>query len=339
MRIGFDTSVLARPCPRGVARVARGLVAALERRGRLEIVRLTPAPCERVSLWRQFALPRRATELELRGIHSPVSAFPIFGRGARVATIHEIPWARGVSENSDARHKLWARVGPLRADAILTPSATTAALVRDESALAAQRVHIAPWGVDASFSPAVTPSDEGILARHGLSNRDFVLASGATRPKKHPAAGMAALQRTRTDMLLVATGAITEHILRELARFPSIASRVRLLGEVDDATLSVLNRHAQAVLVLSDSEGFGLPVVEAQASGTPVITARGTAQSEIAGAAGLQVDPTDAAEVAHAIDESMTRRVQLAADGYANAARFTWDACAERVEHVWRSLA
>src|SRR3954462_15152337 len=114
MRIGFDVSPLCRPHPPGVVRATRGLVEALERRRRIEVVRLGPPPRERIGSWRQRDLARAVSRLGLDGIHSPVSAFPVFSPGSRVQTIHETPWTRGAEENADARHRLWASVGPLR---------------------------------------------------------------------------------------------------------------------------------------------------------------------------------------------------------------------------------
>lgn len=339
MRIGFDTSVLVRPCPHGVVRATRGLVEALERRRRLEIVRLAPAPGEKVSTWRQRALPRAVRALGLHGIHSPVSAFPIFGRGARVATIHEIPWARGVEENADWKHRLWARVGPLRADAIVTPSRTTASFVRAESPLAAERVHVIPWGVDASFTAERGAADARVLQRHGLADVAFVLLAGATREKKNAWIALQSLQFLERDVVLAITGPIDAHIVSELALHMEFAGRVRLLGDVDDATLLVLTRHAIASALLSDSEGFGFPVVEAQASGTPILVPLASAQAEIAGAAAVHVAPRDPAAFAEGVLRARSERASLVRAGHANAVRYTWNSCAERLETLWESLA
>lgn len=337
MRIGFDVSPLCRPHPPGVVRATRGLVDALERRGRIEVVRLGPPARARIGTWRQRDLARAVHELGLTGIHSPVSAFPVFSAGARVQTIHELPWTRGEEENADARHRLWASVGPLRADAVVCPSAATAEAVRAGSPLAAHKVHACAWGVDGAFGPDDGGDDEALLRRIGVGRRAFVLAPGAVRAKKNLGAVLRGVAHARADLDVVVTGPLTAYSIATAARFP--ATSVRMVGEVDDRTLAALVRSAEAVLVLSTSEGFALPVVEAQACGTPVIVSRGSTQAQTGGAAALQVDPDDVEEVVGALERARTHRARISADGIEHAQRFTWDRCADQIERVWESIA
>jgi glycosyltransferase involved in cell wall biosynthesis len=337
MRIGFDVSPLCRPHPPGVVRATRGLVEALERRGRIEVVRLGPPPRARIATWRQRALARDVRKLDLGGIHSPVSAFPILARGARVQTIHETPWIRGADENADARHRLWASVGPLCADAILCPSAATAEAVRDISPLAARKVHACAWGVDAVFKPTAEPDEDALLARIGVGRRPFVLAPGAVRAKKNLAAVLRGVQHAREDLDVLVTGPLTAHLLATVAEFPRVS--VLMVGEVADRTLAALVRKAEAVLVLSTSEGFALPVVEAQACGAPVLVSSGSTQAETGGDAALHVDPDEVDDLVAALERAHAQRARFASAGIEHAARFTWDRCADQVERIWESIA
>ncbi len=337
MRIGFDVSPLLRPHPPGVVRATRGLVEALERRGNVAVVRLGPPPRARIGPWRQRDLASEVRKQGLRGIHSPVSAFPLLPGGLRVQTIHETPWVRDETENADARHRLWASVGPLRAHATLCPSLATATSVRATSPLAAHKVHDCAWGVDAVFTSQPGADDDVLLARLGLGERAFVLAPGAVRAKKNLAAILRGVQHARTDLDVVVTGPLTAYMLATVARFREI--RVHMVGEVDDVTLAALTRRAIAVAVLSTSEGFALPVVEAQACGTPVIVSIGSTQAETAGSAALHVDPDDEYEVVAALDRAHAQRTRFAAAGIEHAAHFTWDRCADQVERIWRSIA
>jgi len=98
-------------------------------------------------------------------------------------------------------------------------------------------------------------------------------------------------------------------------------------------------RGARCVVYASLYEGFGLPVLEAMASGTPVVTSRGGATEEIAGGAAVLVDPLDPESIAAGIAGALERRAQLVPLGLERARGFTWVAAADAVETLWRELA
>jgi hypothetical protein len=97
-------------------------------------------------------LPRAVVRLELAGLHSFTSSFPLRGRGARVQTVHELPWRHGVAENADWRHRFWASVGTWRAQRVLCPSAHVARDLARSPFVARAKVRVVPWGVAARFS-------------------------------------------------------------------------------------------------------------------------------------------------------------------------------------------
>lgn len=342
MRVGFDVSPLVRPHPRGVARATAGLVDELERRGKLEVVRLEPAPGEGLRRWRQGRLPELARELGLDGLHSPVSAFPWRGPGPRVQTIHELPWRHGVAENAGWRHRLWARVGPWRADRVLVP---TEHVARDLGR--SSKVTVCPWGVGAPFADEPPPGvvDEVVPGRYRLGEDALGLCLGAVRAKKNLAAVLRALAALRAKdgprVTLVVTGPDTPDLRRDLglASKLGLARWVSTPGEVPDEDLPSLLRLAAFVVCLSRSEGFGFPVLEALACGTPAIVARGGAPAEVAGAAGLAVDPDDPDAVADAMVRAIDERDELTWTAVDRAAELPWSRTAETVERVWEELA
>jgi glycosyltransferase involved in cell wall biosynthesis len=342
VKVGFDVTPLVRPTPRGVVRVTWGLVEALERRSNLEVVRLAPPDGANLNAWRRGAIPRQVREHGLDGVHSMFSAFAVRAPCRRVQTIHELPWLAGVKENAGIVHRAWARIGPAFADAVVCPTEHVAARARRYAWLGGAKVRAIPWGVDPAFAPLPPPGavDEVLLDRHRLGEIPFALCLGATRAKKDLAAALRGLAELERELRLVVTGAETADLRRDLglAARLGIAGRVLVLGEVDEADLPGLVRLATAVCVLSRSEGFGLPALEALASGTPAIVARGSAQAEVAGGAGFAVDPGDPAAVAAALARALDERGALRFELPARAARFTWDACAEAVEELWASL-
>ena len=106
-----------------------------------------------------------------------------------------------------------------------------------------------------------------------------------------------------------------------------------------DDELARLYRGARCLVYPSLYEGFGIPVLEAMACGTPVVTSRGGATEEVAGGAAVLVDPLDPVAIAAGIAEAERRRDELVARGLERARAFTWERTADAVEALWRELA
>jgi glycosyltransferase involved in cell wall biosynthesis len=116
-----------------------------------------------------------------------------------------------------------------------------------------------------------------------------------------------------------------------------IRSRIDFVGAVPEAKLPSLYRGAEALIFPSLYEGFGLPVLEAMACGTPVVTANATAMPEVAGDAALLVDPNSVEQIARAMEQIVsdtTLRQQLRHKGLRRAAEFSWPSTAARVREL-----
>jgi glycosyltransferase involved in cell wall biosynthesis len=111
------------------------------------------------------------------------------------------------------------------------------------------------------------------------------------------------------------------------------------LGRVPDERLAALYRGARCLVYASLYEGFGLPVVEAMACGTPVVTSAGGATEEVAGGAAVLVDPRDPAAIAAGIIEAAARNVELRRLGLERAQAFSWAAAARATADVYRRAA
>jgi len=344
MRIGFDTSALVRPHPPGIVRLVSAAIEALERTPGITAVPLCPAPNENLRVWRQLRLPHLVRERELLGLHSFVSAFALLGPGKRVQTLHELPWLQGVRENAGLAHRFWAGPASRRADRVVCGSAWVARqLARPD------RVRVCAWGVDAARFGA-RPASEALERARALlglevdESRPLLLAIGAVRAKKNLAAllhGLHELRRRGAPALTLAvSGAIGSQAQadRRLARELGLEADVRWVGAVDDASLIALLHLAQGVSVLSRSEGFGLPVLEAFAAGTCVLVPKHSAQSEVAAGLGIEVDASDPASVADGI-ELAVRDGSRAGARRALAAERSWSRCAARIAEIWRECA
>jgi glycosyltransferase involved in cell wall biosynthesis len=155
-----------------------------------------------------------------------------------------------------------------------------------------------------------------VRARYGLPD-EFVLFVGTIEPRKNLTALAAAA--LRLDRPVVAAGAAG------WGDEAAPAGEVRFLGFVPPADLPALYSLAAVFAYPSLAEGFGLPVAEAMAYGTPVVTSMGTSTEEVAAGAAVLVDPTDVASIAAGIDEAFARAAELSRLGLARAADLSWD--------------
>ncbi|MEX1025355.1 MAG: glycosyltransferase [Planctomycetota bacterium] len=343
MRIGFDASPLVGGFSAGVARVAACSLERLEARAVLDVVRLVPAAGEPPARFRR-RLPALVREHRLDGVHTFASASPRGLGVPLVVTLHELPWRHGVAEHAGWRHRIAALLAANRAARIVVP---TEFVARDLGRRARSRARVVPWGFGPPFAVEPPPGvvDEAVLERFRLGAEPFLLAPGATREKKRldlVLAGMERLHR-RGDLRLglVVTGRETADLRRSLGQASTAGLNrwISTLGEVTDDELAALMRLAACVPVLSASEGFALPVLEALASGTPVVVPPASAQAEVAGAAGTVVDPRDADALADAFGEAVATRGRRRYALAESVAGRTWDRTAEALEALWRELA
>lgn len=171
-----------------------------------------------------------------------------------------------------------------------------------------------------------------------LSPQGYFLMVGSVEPRKNVATALSAFRQSGLTLPLVVAGPDgwrAEPILADIAATPQ-AIRLRY---VDRATLLGLIGNARALVFPSLAEGFGLPVIEAMALGTPVLTSNEGALAEIAGGAALSVDPTDSVAIAAALctlaaDDSLC--ATLSRNGRVRAAVFSQDRFVARLRHVYR---
>lgn len=329
-RTGDETYVLN--LLRGLARSPlAGSVAAVTRHPELvpegvEAVHLAASSSELRMLW---SLPRL-----LRARRPPLAHFqyviPPGWRGRSVVTIHDLSFERRGDLMQPADRLLMRTLVPRsarRACRVLTGSEFTKADLIDCYGLPAEKVVVTPYGVDPAFTP------EG--PRHG--GRPYLLFVGALQPRKNPVLMVEAFARLGGDLRLLMVGP-DKHgggKVRAAVERLGLGSRVEFLGHVDQPTLAALYRGAECFVFPSSYEGFGLPVLEAMASGTPVVASDVTSLPEIAGGAAVLVPLGDPQALAAAISTAMADRIRLRGAGLAQAARFTWSALSERTREVY----
>lgn len=201
-------------------------------------------------------------------------------------------------------------------------------------------------GIDhEQFQPTDDPSElEKLRRRLGLEG-PFLLYLGGYDYRKNVEVLVEAMARLRdTDAHLVLAGGVKSHQRNGLERRAEafgVADRVEILGYIDDEDLAGLYQLATAFVYPSIAEGFGLQLVEAMATGCPVVASDESCLPEVVGDAGLLVDPSDAADVGEAmrrVVEDDQLREQLSERGRRRARRFSWRRCARETLAVYREL-
>jgi glycosyltransferase involved in cell wall biosynthesis len=307
----------------GTARHVRGLLGALRGRPGLELELLSFGGSGRISsvvrdaIWYPLGLRRRARGLDVlhcttfRG--APRTGAPV------VLTVHDLALLR-YPEAFPRWHRLYGQTAlrtTLRAaDAVVAVSEFTKGEIVELTGISPERIRVVPNGVDTVFTRE-GPAADG----------DYVLTVATLEPRKNLGRAVEAARLAGVELRVVG------------ARGWGGVDVPGWVGELPDPELAALYRGARCLLYPSLYEGFGLPVVEAMACGTPVVTSLGGALEEVAGDAAVLVDPLDVQALAEGIATADARREELVARGLARSRVFTWTRAADAVAGLWAELA
>jgi len=312
MHVGLDTSPLVQT-QAGTARYVRGLLAHNDYErltwggpGRL-------ATLARDLWWYPHGLPRSAGSLDV--LHCPTFRAPVRSSVPVVVTVHDLAVLRhpGTFNQWTRRYSRLAVPRVARAARrVIAVSDFTRREIVELLGVPAERISVIPNAVGDPFAP------DGPAA-----GGDYVLAVGTLEPRKNLAAAQQAADRLGVELRVVG------------ARGWGDVQVDGWLGRVADEELARLYRGARCLVYPSLYEGFGIPVLEAMACGTPVVTSTGGATEEVAGGAAVLVDPHDPVVIATGIEEAAARRDELRTLGLERAAQFTWERVAAETWAVY----
>jgi glycosyltransferase involved in cell wall biosynthesis len=305
-------------------------------------------PLPQLALYESWHRVRRPAVERATGavdvIHATGIAMPPPSRPV-VLTVHDLAYLDYPEMFSKAGLRFFRRAFELAlsdAALVLCSSLATRARCRDAGFDDARLRHV-PLGVE--ITPTTDADVTEALARFGL-RRGYVLWTGTVEPRKNLPTLVRAFARLAqpVELVLVGPPGWNEDLQAIVEALPAaVGARVRRLGWVTRRELAALYAGAGVFCFPSLLEGFGFPVVEAMAHGTPVVTSRGTSTEELAeGGAGLLVDPKDIDAIAAALTsvlEDATLAARLAHAGRERAARYTWEASADLVVRAYADAA
>lgn len=320
----------------------------------------TPALGPRRQVALGLELRRRVREERVDLVHTLRTEAPLYQPVPTVVTLHDLKYLAdpafilGLSRLKTAYLRWALRVGAGRARKAIAVSGHTrddAVRFLDLDPADVEVTHLASEMAgdrDADAPAADAPPAEDL-------ERPYFLWIGSFLPHKNlpnvlrafasyargsgPAGGE---PDAAAQLALVAGPGHRQRECMRLAEELGVRSRVVHLHSVSDADLRRLYRGAEALLFVSRYEGFGIPVLEAMEFGTPAITSATTATAEVAGDAGLLVDPEDPEAIAEAmrrVRSSPELRDRLARDGRQRAGEFSWEQTAEATYRVYRDVA
>ena len=353
MLIGIDASRAVAACPTGTEVYSRRLIQALltlesPHRFRLYLRSTSPANTFPGAELRVIPFPRLWTHLRLSWemahrppdvLFVPAHVLPLIHPRVSLATIHDLgylyfpeahPWRQRLYLDLSTRWN--ARI----AAHLLADSEATKADIVAHYGTPPEKITVAHPGRDETLAPVRDPAlIEAVKARYGIVG-DYFLYLGTLQPRKNLARLIAAFAALPPETVLVLAGKrgwLYEDLFAQVGRL-SLEGHVLFPGYVPDEDKAALLSGAVAFVFPSLYEGFGLPVLEAQACGCPVITSTTSSPPEVAGDAALLVNPSDTEAITAAMQRIATDsglRKTLIERGFVNVRRFSWAACARSV--------
>lgn len=292
-------------------------------------------------LFRMHALRHRPVDLVHALAHGSGHLLPWFrGRPKFVSTVHDLILLRFPGELTPAQARRFRKQAERlrRFDLLLAVSSFTAAEIHELLGIPEERIRVVPNGIDVDLFAEARELPPGFA----FGGRPYLLSVSSCLERKNLALlprVMAALPE-HPDLGVVRVGPPLPPSVRD--PLVKVIGEDRLLeaGRVGDDVLPALYQHAAVFFFPSRFEGFGLPVLESMAAGTPVVAARSTSIPEVGGEAALYFDPDDAEEAAAAVGRVLEAGVRedLIRKGGANLRRFSWKQHLDGVFAAYRDV-
>jgi glycosyltransferase involved in cell wall biosynthesis len=295
-------------------------------------------------LWEQLVQPRVLRQIEANLAHGPVFVGPLVTRCPFITTIHDLSFIRFPHLFRPInRHylTLMTRLSAHRARRLIAVSEHAASEAVLLLGISRTKIDVVYHGVDPQFHPLPTEEVEAFRERRGLPER-YILFVGTLEPRKNLEHLIEAFSRVydgRIQLVLVGgAGWLYDDLYRKVEKL-NLGTAVLFPGYVRSEELPLWYNAATVLAYPSLYEGFGMPVTEAQACGTPVLTSKASSLPEAAGEAALLVDPHNIDEISAGLNRvlgDLTLQKDLRERGLAHAQRFSWSRTAQQTIQVYR---
>jgi glycosyltransferase involved in cell wall biosynthesis len=313
----------------------------------------SPLPTERAPfriVWEQGIAPFSAARAHLDALFCPVNVVPLAGLVPSIVTVHDLAFLALPEAFIPAKRRylsVMTRLSVHRARHTIAVSEQTKTDVVTHFGIAPERVTVIPNAVDDRFRPAVATDDLGEFRRTRQLPERYILFVGTLEPRKNlprliDAFARIAHEDREVGLVVVGASGWLNSDIAPLVKRLGLESRTTFAGYVGDEELARWYQAATVFCYPSLYEGFGLPVLEAMACGTPVVTSAIGSMAEIGRDAALLVDPTDVDAIANGLRSLLAdheKRTSIACAGLQRATAYSWERTAERTLAVLQRAA
>jgi glycosyltransferase involved in cell wall biosynthesis len=282
--------------------------------------------------WEQFTLPKLAKKYRVDFLHSPANTAPLFYNGKSVVHIHDLCFVVNPQWYSFSFHTLYNFLIPRlarRATRVITNSNNSRNDLLQFCNIPTESVSLIYWAVDDMFLKELVADK---VARERINQEDYILYVGSLEPRKNIRTLVEAYEKlrencpeSRTKLILIGGESPLFGEVRLNAK--NFKDDVIFKGFVEDSKLREYYRGASLVVYPSLYEGFGLPPLEAMASGTPVVTSNTSSIPEVVGDAALMVNPYDTEQLARTMEKVLRDkplRELMIKKGLEQVEKFNW---------------
>ncbi len=372
MRIGIEAQRLFRPKKHGMEIVTLEIVrqlASIDLHNEYELfiaadtdvcmhnknsVRINLLPHRFYPLWEQFSLPKAAQLKNVDLLHCTANTAPLWYKKPMVVTIHDVIYLETLDFSGSAyqnfgnlyRRFIVPRIAK-KAKRIITVSEYAKKIISKRLGIAENKINVVYNGVHPSYKRITDVQQLISVSKKYQLPEKFLLHFGNTASRKNTSGVLKAYKLYKTKnadaIPLVITG-IDRNLLSKFlqsVQAEELADQIILPGYIAAEDLPALYNLAHLFLYPSLNEGFGMPVIEAMACGTPVITSTVTSLPEVAGNAAMLVDPTNEKEICEAIETLTSQQLlynTLQMQGFMNAQRFSWETAARKTIAIYKAL-